>query len=824
MLERAEEPLFFQRFDADSPTADYTGRNEEIYKYLQMLTSKAIPGFGGKFVDKYTAADRDQILTEILDYIRSTNLYDDNLGTGGGQFTNKRTGPTAVEIGHGQVTPLRIGTTMGFGRFTTLSEIAMHFICTADSAKPESNSIEGPTKNKTLDAVLTENEKRIESMLLLEMFSPSQGWTGISPDMQIRIRGLETLAVNGNPLGFPADGTFRVDKNNTATYHGRAWDGSAGFRAPLNGKRIPARAPMPSDGGVNNNTRYPFVSQPITIDTAAGTMAFTGGEITVDIHTGASAPDAANLVQTLKVKLESGTFPIPNLVTTGTEARQISSSGANASTPTSPENWWTFSADGAIQDKKGRIYGVARNPVYSGNPEEGAFVRTDDVIRSVLPVHGDFRLVAARPNVPNSVFQKHRYYDDTTKRMASSLVDGHATTNIPGQDVLAGFLVEGAAYGGGKRPDVPADIASRDANSNTRLGRGDWDTGSHNVWDGAYINKPDEGNNFRGATGAQLPYFDNNQAQQAGGETFFSPNRQIPSAVMFGSLPTGVYADSGAGRAWRTLLFRPDATGAHDGWAKTPRDHLLLDLFWMPIVEPYAISEPFSTAGKINLNYQIAPFTYIKRTTALRALLKSERVIAIPKQDAGKYKGSGAGTYHKEIDAEETLKQFDARFKANKPFRSASEICEMYLVPEGQTEANMKNFWSVANGAQDGLLTGDNLRERPYASLYPRLTTKSNVYSVHVYVQTLRQRNRTNAADWNKWDPATDMVTGEYRGTTVIERYIDLEDPALPDFARLDASSNESLDNYCKLRVIMNRKREESAASPRRLPRSPFAP
>ena len=31
----------------------------------------------------------------------------------------------------------------------------------------------------------------------------------------------------------------------------------------------------------------------------------------------------------------------------------------------------------------------------------------------------------------------------------------------------------------------------------------------------------------------------------------------------------------------------------------------------MPFVEPYLISEPLSTAGRVNLNYQIAPFSYI---------------------------------------------------------------------------------------------------------------------------------------------------------------------------------------------------------------------
>ncbi len=33
----------------------------------------------------------------------------------------------------------------------------------------------------------------------------------------------------------------------------------------------------------------------------------------------------------------------------------------------------------------------------------------------------------------------------------------------------------------------------------------------------------------------------------------------------------------------------------------------------MPVVEPYPISEPLSTAGRINMNYQIVPFTYINR-------------------------------------------------------------------------------------------------------------------------------------------------------------------------------------------------------------------
>ena len=53
-------------------------RNRELYDYLQKLTDEPVPGFGGSFADKYPE-DRDQILTQIFDYVRSTNLFDDTL-------------------------------------------------------------------------------------------------------------------------------------------------------------------------------------------------------------------------------------------------------------------------------------------------------------------------------------------------------------------------------------------------------------------------------------------------------------------------------------------------------------------------------------------------------------------------------------------------------------------------------------------------------------------------------------------------------------------------------------------------------------------------
>ena len=282
---------------------------------------------------------------------------------------------------------------------------------------------------------------------------------------------------------------------------------------------------------------------------------------------------------------------------------------------------------------------------------------------------------------------------------------------------------------------------------------------------------------------------------------------------MFGSLPTGVMQN----RPWQTLLFRPakkyfPGGETHPGSAKAgPPDHLLLDLFWMPVVEPYAISEPFATSGKVNLNQQIAPFTNIKRDTALRAVLKSVKITAMnPTQKdvfgndyiqsyklmstAGKNQAAGAAGYgvinRRSIDLDTTLRLLTDRLDRNKPFIAASEICDIPLIPKNVPlvpglprpmnehvkleinttdslaliESKLGTFWDSHK------LTGDNALEKPYAHLYPRLTTKSNSYTVHVRVQTLASNARNSRYVLKA---AQAQPTGEFRGSFVIERYLD---------------------------------------------------
>jgi uncharacterized protein (TIGR02600 family) len=333
---------------------------------------------------------------------------------------------------------------------------------------------------------------------------------------------------------------------------------------------------------------------------------------------------------------------------------------------------------------------------------------------------------------------------------------------------------------------------------------------------------------------------------------------------MFGSLPTGVFANA----PWQTLLFRPNPLGAVAGssamtyqpsvaaslqhmGAQSPPDYLLLELFNMPVVEPYPISEPLTTAGRINMNYQIQPFTYINRDTGLRAVFKSERMLSIPNADAGGGTAYGVNpnpatvqTYKSDsvidsngtiassnnppymtndlrfdIDPDKTLEAFQFRFNHQDIFRSPAEICSIDLIPEDPLTndpglSNYPTYSSDGSGSamvkywEDHALTGDNSRERPYADIYPRLTTKSNTFTIHMRVQTLKQAHPpgdTVATDWQTWREGTDLITGEYRGSETVERSIDPNDTTIPNYATTlsaNPGAANAISTHYKFRVV----------------------
>ena len=820
----APQTFYFQRFDSKSDTADWTlkdasgqARNQILYAYLQALTERDIPGFGGKFssANKW-GIDRDQVLTEIFDYVRCANLQDPQVSV-----------PFCT---NGQVTPIKIiskgVSTMGFGRVYLISQIGFHFICGQDNSTSTSQGDNGGAKKITLQ----NGEKAIEAAFLFEPFKVSPGYHPLVENLSYEVTFSGKVTLDGKDLEFP---TAPVTVSSSGSFRGlwnyRWWEASTGLRGPI-----------VSFGGGG----YPLVGKKrVAVSVANGkkTMGFSAGAIRIKAFT----QPGNVLVQTYDFDFPGGTFPIPDLVTTGTQGYR----GAAAS---STGLWWNlatrYAEAGQAPHMPGAEYPDPKrrfgNDIGNSPPgfKIGGLFRQEDVVRSIVPEHGDLRLVAAKPEPLKEVKfvpvggwkdeQRHFYH------LFSEPIGTRALYGFANEPPVAGLTYSTSAVGDQltsadyhfcRMPEINAGAGKIYNQWN------DFDTGVAQVGDGAFINKPDEGN--VSDTKGGYPYF--SWHFDAPSPVYFSPNRVMKSPAMFGSLPTGVKRN----QPWQTLLFRPQANHPGNGTPVSgppytaPPDHLLMDLFWMPVVEPYAISEPFSTAGKVNLNYEIAPFSYIRRATALHAVLKGEEPLAIPNalsrvyklwdhetsdwpwmpndpdpracQDAvlaslwdEAFKGTGsrgAMEMRKGLDAAETLKQCDEYFKTKGIFRSATQICELHLVRTGEslTDYQSGSFWAK------NVVTGENSREAPYADIYPRLTTKSNSYTVHMRVQVLKQKVSANPQDAAVWREGTGQVVSEFRGATLLERYLDTGGP-FPDLTANPGTP--SVEDFYKFRIISTKR------------------
>ena len=1018
----APHAYYFQRRNADSATSDWDDipRNKQVYAYLDDLMARQIPGYGASFRDKYGKDNTRQLLTQMFDYIRSSNLFDDSIydeaipdnpnswrgaykkvnDTGHFSFTNYRTeSERGLHMGHGQVTPLKVdfdgSTTMGFGRFYTLEEAAIQLICCADGGDgspggrrvgPVGNTVGNgdsyygnfpplhssvkqfdentwPAWVKTLNMtnpelaakavdpmhwnwmlakvngimdydrqklppaaasqtlMLGPDEKLVQAVFLMEMYSPAAGWTSIQPDMMINVN-FNGLTIDGNTFepdpnsgeyssGITNPGNLWVGNrhNFSAVWGGRNYGGGGGFRSLMRGTMGPngnendalpsygiynvdspevgrfhpdggagwhagRRAPfdnrVTSGSSIDSTNIYPFITRPFKVSADTVSLS-TGGPVTVSFYanretnpqsgkanasettTFISAPQAGpELVQTIELDFSKfkGSMPTPSL--SGGTPELVNEFKAIYSGETTPMQWWSASFDGANPYSAGNgrlarsnrtVGGASAN---EGNAGVGRFIREGDTVWSMALLHGDSRVVASRPLVEANGtvrFEPHPEAgsNDPLAHSLTLAVGGNYFQGMSGADITD------LKYPGGKAGlPIPGGDSVRDSHQIY----GDFDNGMGGTIDGAYINKVDEGNTHslrkRTVTQAEgswewrrdygsFPYFVREWTHEPSGPAFFSPNRMMPSPVVFGSMPNMIYdsQNSPTEGAWQTMLFRPNVAGGdyttHPG-AVSPPDHMLLDLFWMPVVEPYAISEPSSTAGRVNMNYQILPFTNITRTAALRGVFQSEYMLCIPNYHVVNYKtGVGRGRrYHwlyRPFDGElqrlslrsvivedETLQQFETKFAANEIFLTASEICDIHLIPqdigEKQGFANKTGTYKpklsdMENGRYwtDHKLVGDNGRESPYAHIYPRLTTKSNTFRVHMRSQVLKKARESQP---DVWDPDMDTVVAEYRGSALVERYIEPNDPAIPDYTML--SGAPTLDVFYKFRVI-NEKR-----------------
>jgi uncharacterized protein (TIGR02600 family) len=860
---------YFQRRDPNSFSTDLpsTGgvsglsRNRTLLEYLRTLTTSSIPGFGGNFGSKY-GPDNNQILTEIFDYIRSTNLDDGT--TGATAYTVGAPGTALIypgwanAMGKGQVVPIVDSTnsTRGFGRYPTVQGASVLLIAQVDGDDPlvprnpathasvppypaSTSQVDSagkplPTYSNTTPATVVTTsvppgQMRIQAIFLPQFFCPSVGAAWMRQNYQYSVN-LSGLTLNGLAMGFPAE------TNRTVNQHPSEETGfgdQLGFVQSFQGGSMVA-----------------------TLDVPKASALTLAGTVTIKIYSTSFAnasPPPGTLVQTVTLNFTgSPGTPMPSLAWDHVANKQT-----NGAFGTFGGQYYNYRFFGS---STGRYNSAAPDtPIASAGGRVSAtnstnalgFIMAGDAIRSVRVASGDPRLVAARTNPPAALFEPNPE--------TNPLLGAHSLFNafqMPYYGAALGRLVSGAAYSGyptngttytTKNQQTTVDgpqniffgsgsytnaaaipqngvVVGSAASAGAASIPGDWDNAPFNVNDGPYINKADEGDvgSYSATNGLKQAYSWKLKAESGGKMTnaLFTPNRLMPSAVTFGSLPTGVLA----GRPWQTLLFHPQPghpgskgyTGSGAASSGMPADHLLLDLFHMPVVEPYAISEPMSTAGRINMNYQIVPFTYINRNTGIRALLKSEKVISIPDSQASVYKLDSYSTpvqtsNRLDVNADETLQGFDRRFNpaaygvGGSPdiFRSASEICELPIVPAGATYAQLadtnlaSNYWTTsANGHR---LTGDNSKERIYATLYPRLTTKSNTFTVHARVQTLKKASGTQP---DVWTEGTDQILGEYRGSQTLERYIDPNNTGIPDYAN---GATAPLGGFYKTRILTSR-------------------
>lgn len=803
---------FVQRSEPGNGGNDFEahagGANKRLMGYLQRLTDRPVPGFDrpvqgyASFADKY-GDDRDAILLEMLDYLRATNFSDGQLADNM-QFSVLC--PGVEHKGFGQVSPLQqrvtgppAGTSnhaQGLGRAMTVSEVALIFTCRAEvDAKGVLKGSPTPANRALL---VNPGDREIEAGLLVEGFVPGQGWTDYRPYIGVALVGgapgtapsrsaaLPKLMVNQVELTL-ASGGNAMESGELPPAEWQGAGGSIGLRSLTDGAILfkPVVLKARADG-----TKEP--------------LSFAGGstdpmQLKLAVYDSPGSISAVDLLQVIPIVLpdipSTGGVPAPSL-SQGTETPGLSA----------------------------RLKQAAKTGKW--------LIADTDVVQSLAPMHGDYRLTATQrwaesrnAGVATPVFVPHPLWGK--QRFAHTLRDAA----VPGESGSTQGYIEGLKYASGQRPDIPATLVAAtplvalwksgvwvkstltSAIDSMRLDEGvrgpalpeitgDFDNGTGAVPDGPYCNRPDDGH-WAAAKAGKIPYFDN--VSQTGATVppvsaaMFSAQRLLPSPVMFGSLPTGTRTQV----PWQTLLFRPQP--GHYG-AKSPPDHLLLDLFWSPVIEPEPVSQAFETAGKINLNHEILPFRYIKRTTALHAAMKAETITAIPDSASETYKSGAApkDRFRHYVDVNNTLKLWQKTvFDQGQVFLTAGQICEQPLVPEGlvspgeePTAGQVQQYW------QTHRLTGDNTKERPYARLYSRLTTRSNTFRVHFIAQSLKKARSTVA---DTFDASKDRVLATTRGSALLRRELNTNDPAIPDYQVVSAPGAgpmKPLDDFYRWRCV----------------------
>jgi hypothetical protein len=214
------------------------------------------------------------------------------------------------------------------------------------------------------------------------------GQPASSPAVRYRIKGLETLTLGGVPLGFPAAGA-NGPLTNRCTYSASTVSGTGqlgGNASAFNGlasQFLTAEGIAKSLGNEADN-QFPFVSAEITLSPAAEgdqKKQLVGGALTLEIHPGIGPVDDDSPLQKIELTFPTVEVPVPRMKL-------------------------------PVVEGEGDLRLIS--PRFALKAEEGQLrqelIVKGDVVRSLElnsagASRGDYRLLAALPNVPSTYFK-----------------------------------------------------------------------------------------------------------------------------------------------------------------------------------------------------------------------------------------------------------------------------------------------------------------------------------------------------------------------------------------------------------------------------------